>query len=272
MKRPESPSAWRGALIDALETAGRILRRHFLRGGKVVKKGPVDLVTIADRQADREIVRRLRRRFPDHDFLTEEFMPAGRPAAAKRRRWIIDPLDGTTNYAHGYAHACVSVAMEENGAIRIGGIYDPFKREMFLAERGKGAYLNGRRIRVSRTPRLIDGLLVTGFPYDRQKRARFYLSFYERLLKRTQGIRRLGAAALDLAYVACGRFDAYWEFNLKPWDVAAGWLIAEEAGGRVTDFRGRKYALTDTGQTLCSNGRLHESILRVLRVGLNRRV
>jgi myo-inositol-1(or 4)-monophosphatase len=176
----------------------------------------------------------------------------------------VDPLDGTINYAHGVPHACVSIGLEENGRVIMGAVLDPFKRELFFAASGRGAFVNGRRIRVSSKNKLIDSLLVTGFPYDRHKRATFYLKFYDAFMRRTQGIRRMGAAALDMAYVACGRFEGYWEFKLKPWDAAAGWVLVREAGGRVTDFRGRPYSLEDTGQTLCTNGRVHDDMARIL--------
>jgi myo-inositol-1(or 4)-monophosphatase len=239
-----------------------LIRRFARRPGRISYKGPVDLVTAADKAADRTIVRLLKSRFPDHGFLTEESQPR---VSRSRYRWIVDPLDGTTNFAHGLPHACVSIGLEKDGRMLAGGVLDPFRRELFLAVRGRGAHLNGRRIRVSGTARLIDSLLVTGFPYDRQKRARFYLSSYERFMTKTQGIRRMGAAALDLAYVACGRFDGYWEYKLHPWDVAAGWLLVEEAGGRVTNYQGRRYRLGETGQTLASNGRIHRAMVDTLR-------
>ncbi len=251
------------ALVRALRLAGTVLQRHFGRA-RVSLKGPVNPVTTADHAADRLIQRTLKKYFPAHGFLTEESKPR---RTSSPYRWIIDPLDGTVNYAHGVPHACVSIGLEKEGRVLVGGVFDPFKDELFLAVRGRGAALNGRPIRVSRKKRLIESLLVTGFPYDRQKRARFYLSFYERFMRRTQGLRRFGAAALDMAYVACGRFDGYWEFKINPWDAAAGWLLVEEAGGKVTDFRGRPYSLADTSQTLCSNGHLHRAMAAVLRSG-----
>lgn len=250
------------ALRRALAAAGAVIRRGFGRRFVVSHKGVVDIVTSVDRAAERAIVRVLRGAFPDHGFLMEE---SGERVAPSRYRWVVDPLDGTVNFAHGLPLSCVSIGLEKDGRPVLGGVLDPYRRELFTAGRGRGAHLNGRRIRVSSTPRLLDALLVTGFPYDRYKKARFYLSFVEKFMKRTQGLRRLGAAALDMAQVACGRFDGYWEFNLKPWDAAAGLLLVEEAGGRVTDFRGRPYRLTDTRQTLASNGRLHGAMLRLLK-------
>lgn len=259
-----APSAARleTALRRALAAAGSVIRRGFGRRFTVSHKGLVDIVTSGDGAAERAILRVLRGAFPDHGFLMEE---SGERIAASRYRWVIDPLDGTVNFAHGLPLSCVSIGLEKDGRVVLGGVLDPYRRELFTAARGRGAHLNGRRLRVSTTGRLLDALLVTGFPYDRYKKARFYLSFVEKFMKRTQGLRRLGAAALDMAQVACGRFDGYWEFNLKPWDAAAGLLLVEEAGGRVTDFRGRPYRLSDTRQTLASNGHLHPAMLRLLR-------
>jgi myo-inositol-1(or 4)-monophosphatase len=249
-------------LTSALREAGAIVRRASNRPIPVSYKGPVNIVTPTDKAAERAILRRLRRAFPDHGYLMEE---SGARPSPSPYRWVIDPVDGTVNFAHGVPHACVSIGLEKEGRMLVGGVYDPFKNELFLAVRGRGATLNNRSIRVSRTGRLINSLLVTGFPYDRYKRARFYLSFVQKFMERTQGLRRLGAAALDMAYVACGRFDGYWEFNLQPWDAAAGWLLVEEAGGRVSNFRGKPYSLADTRQTLCSNGPLHGKMLRILK-------
>jgi len=256
-----SAATIRRALVQALRAAGNV-HRHYAGGAfHVFHKGRVDIVTTADKVAERVILRMLRRVFPDHGFLMEE---SGEHRAASPFRWVVDPLDGTTNFAHGLRQSCVSIGLEKDGRVIAGGVYNPFPEEMFLAFQGKGAFLNGRRIHVSKTRRLMDSLIVTGFPYDRTKRAGFYLKFVERFMKRTQGLRRLGSAALDLAYVACGRFDGYWEFNLKPWDAAAGLLLVEEAGGQVTNFKGRTYGLSDTSQTLASNGRIHPSMIRLL--------
>lgn len=257
-----STDALLGALTGALAAAGDIIRKSFLRRPRISYKGPVNIVTSTDKAAEKRILDHIGRRFPDHGFLMEE---SGAHLSSSPYRWVVDPLDGTVNFAHGLPQSCVSIGLEKEGRMLLGGVLDPFKQELFLAVRGKGATLNGRRIRVSRTAKLIQSLLVTGFPYDRQKRAHYYLSFVEKFMVRTQGLRRLGAAALDMAYVACGRFDGYWEFNVNPWDVSAGWLLVEEAGGRVTDFRGRPYGLSDTSQTLCSNGILHGDMVGILR-------
>ncbi len=249
-------------LENALRAAGKIIMHFHVRSPKVTLKGPVDLVTEADKAADKKIVQIIRRQFPGHGFLTEESKPE---LSRSRFRWIIDPVDGTTNFAHKLPHACVSIGLEEDGRMRAGGVFDPFRKELFLAVRGKGARLNGRPIRVSRTKRLIDGLLATGFPYDRYKLAKFYLESNVRFMKKTQGIRRQGSAALDLAYVACGRYDGYWEFRLNPWDVSAGWLLVEEAGGRVTDYRGRPLVLNGVVQAVASNGLIHRAMTDTLK-------
>jgi myo-inositol-1(or 4)-monophosphatase len=262
--RTPSTTALLRALRLALAEAGQIHRRGARRAFSLSHKGLVDVVTSVDHAAERRILRVLRGAFPDHGFLMEE---SGQHVSRSPYRWVVDPLDGTVNFAHHLPISCVSIALEKDGRVVMGGVHDPFREETFLAVRGKGASLNGRLIKVSQTKKLIDALLVTGFPYDRYKKAAFYLSFVEQFMRCTQGIRRLGAAALDLAYVAAGRFDGYWEFNLKPWDVAAGSLLVEEAGGRISDFAGRPVSLTDTTQTLASNGLLHRPMLRRLSRG-----
>lgn len=248
----------KSTLMTCLTEAGKILRRGFGSSLDIRKKGPVDLVTKIDLAADRKIISIIRKRFPDHRLLTEESLPYH---GSSPFRWIIDPLDGTSNYAHELDMFCVSIGLEKDGKLILGGVYNPLKEELFFAESGQGATLNGRRIRPSRTRKLIDGLLVTGFPYDRQKKADYYLRFLKVALEDAQGLRRLGAAALDLAYVACGRFDAYWELNLKPWDAAAGVLIVQEAGGKVTGLDGKPLDLDGPIRLLASNGTLHPQIL-----------
>ncbi|MBK8871987.1 MAG: inositol monophosphatase [Elusimicrobia bacterium] len=261
MKKNPSTNLLLRALRRALAEAGAIHRRGARRTLNIDHKGLVDIVTDVDRAAEKKILGVLRGSFPDHGFLMEE---SGLHLSSSRYRWVVDPLDGTVNFAHRMPISCVSIGLEKDGRVLMGGVYDPFRNEEFLAVRGKGAALNGKKIRVSKTNTLINALLVTGFPYDRTEKAAFYLSFVEKFMKQTQGLRRLGAAALDMAYVAAGRFDGYWEFNLKPWDAAAGRLLVEEAGGRVTNFLGRPYSLADTSQTLASNGQVHGAMLRLL--------
>ncbi len=198
-------------------------------------------------------------------------IPSPQPSPQKGEggyRWIIDPLDGTTNFAHGFPQVCVSIGLELEGSIILGGVYDPCRDELFWAEKGRGAFLQTRkgtrRLRVSAVPRLTQALLITGFPYDRRERVDFYLSYLKAFMGKIQGIRRAGAAALDLCWVACGRVDGYWEWRLKPWDVAAGKIIVEEAGGRLSDFSGGPYDLYGD-QTLASNGKIHGEMLAILR-------
>lgn len=247
-------------LEKALIEAGSLLKRSFTGPLKISYKGPVSLVTQVDKQAERLIIGIIKKRFPHHSILAEESEPSG----TSNCKWIIDPIDGTSNFAHKLPIACVSIAFEENGVVQLGGIWNPFYNEWFWAEHGKGASLNGKKIRVSKTKTLKDSLLVTGFPYDRRKRARYYLDFMQAFMMKTQGIRRLGSAALDTCYVASGRFDGYWEFKLKAWDIAAAALVAKEAGAKLTDFSGKPMSIYGI-QTLVSNGHIHNQMLRVIK-------
>jgi myo-inositol-1(or 4)-monophosphatase len=253
----------RELLVDVLRRAGRVLSCRF---GKVTwrEKGRADLVTAADLESQKLILTSLRRAFAQDDYRAEE--DETRLTGAEYQ-WVIDPLDGTANYAHGYPVSCVSIGVLRGGTPELGGVFDPFRRELFLAERGRGATLNGRRLRVSAARRVADSLLLTGFAYDRDRRADFYLARFKAFLTRAHDIRRGGSAALDLAWIAAGRADGYWEYSLKPWDVAAGWLLVEEAGGKVTDFDGRPWRdpATIGARTLATNGRVHAEMLRVLR-------
>jgi myo-inositol-1(or 4)-monophosphatase len=210
------------------------LREHFGRPQEIEHKGEIDLVTALDRRAESLVVERIRAAFPDHTILAEEGSDGG---SSPRDRWLVDPLDGTTNYAHGYPFFAVSIAYEHAGRIVVGVIYDPLQDELFVAEAGGGAWLNDRPLRVSTTTRLVDSLLITGFPYDR---ALFpaALRLWDAFMVRAQAVRRAGAAALDLAYVAAGRGDGFWERPLQPWDMAAGSLIVTEAGGTISSYAG----------------------------------
>lgn len=252
----------RATLLAALRGAGALLKAELGRA-RVRYKGKANIVTQVDHASERFILRRILRRFPGHDFIAEE-----RPARVRGAEyaWVIDPLDGTTNYAHGFPAACVSIGLLRRGLPLLGGVFDPFRGELFWAERGRGARLNGRPMRVSRVRRVSESLLLTGFPYDRGARSRFYAEFYRTFMTRSHDVRRSGSAALDLAWVAAGRADGFWEFNLRPWDVAAGMLLVEEAGGRVGDFRGRPWPgpATFGRRTLATNGRIHAEMLRVL--------
>jgi myo-inositol-1(or 4)-monophosphatase len=236
--------------------AGALLMSYFDRQIKIEYKGDVDLVTAADRASEKLIVERLQTRWPEHGIVGEE---GTRSDVGADYRWLVDPLDGTTNFAHGYPVFCVSLAVEYQGQRIAGVVYDPTRDEMFAAKKGSGAQLNGEPIRVSSTPRLSECLVATGFPsHKRHKNPNIY--FYHQLTLRSHGVRRAGSAALDLCNVASGRFDGFWEFNLNPWDTAAGVLIVEEAGGRVTDFSGGPFQIASR-ETVASNGLVHEALL-----------
>jgi len=241
--------------------AGALLLPYFHRGLKIEYKGDADLVTAADRASEVLIRERIRQQFPSHDVLGEE---QGLSDQGGDYRWYVDPLDGTTNFAHGYPVFCVSMALEHRGddqSRRIAGVvYDPTRDELFTAELGKGAHLNGAPIHVSKAAQLKECLVATGFPsHKRHKNPNIH--FYHQITLRTHGVRRAGSAALDLCNVASGRFDGFWEFNLNPWDTAAGALIVEEAGGKVSRFDGSAFEL-DSRETLASNGLVHDALLR----------
>ena len=245
------------AVETALE-AGGILVSEFDHPAKISYKGEVDLVTQADKRSEEAIVRRLKGYFPKHAIVAEE---GGGQEGDGRHRWIVDPLDGTTNFAHGYPCFAVSIGFEQEGELVAGVIYQPITKELFTASRGEGAFLNERRIQVSQIEHLSTSLLATGFPST--KRARNpNIHYYWNFTLRSHGVRRDGSAALDLASVACGRFDGFWEFGLHPWDTAAGVLMVREAGGVVTSFSGQPYHVGDY-ETLASNGRIHIELRHV---------
>lgn len=237
--------------------AGHLLMDFFARRIGYTYKGDVDLVTEADKASEKMIVSRLRDEFPEHDIVGEE---GTRDATGSDYRWYVDPLDGTTNFAHGYPVFCVSLGLEYNGGLLAGVLYDPTRDEMFTAEKGLGAELNGHAIQVSKTTTLSESLLATGFPsHKRHKNPNIH--FYHQLTLRSHGIRRAGSAALDLANVAAGRYDGFWEFNLNAWDTVAGVLLVQEAGGTVTRFDGGPWRI-DSKETLASNGLLHDELMR----------
>ena len=239
--------------------AGALLLDAFQRRIGFTYKGDADLVTEADRASEKLITGRIAELWPTHDLVGEE---GARRETGSEYRWYIDPLDGTTNFAHGFPVFCVSVALEQRGERIAGVIYDPTRDELFSAEKGRGAVLNGKRISVSRVENLAECLAGTGFPsHKRHKNPNIH--FYHEITLRTHGVRRAGSAALDLASVASGRLDAFWEFNLNPWDTAAGVLLVEEAGGRVTDMRDGPWQL-DSRETLASNGRVHADFVRMM--------
>jgi myo-inositol-1(or 4)-monophosphatase len=243
--------------------AGKILVQH-LGSAKVTVKGDINLVTEADIAAENLIIERIRSYYPQHGILAEEsgeaIMVGGKRSDWK---WIIDPLDGTTNYAHSYPCFCVSIALEYKGELEIGVVYDPMRDEMFAAERGHGATLNDRKIRVSSVEELSAAMLCTGFPYNVRERPDFARDFTNFTMA-AQAVRRDGSAALDLAYVACGRFDGFWEDGLSPWDIAAGALLIREARGRVTNFKDEPLDIY-TEKVLATNGLVHDEMLRMLR-------
>jgi myo-inositol-1(or 4)-monophosphatase len=247
--------------IEAALAAGRIQRRYFRQDVKVDKKGPIDLVTAADLEVEREFRALIAARFPDHVVLGEE-QGAG-ASTASRFRWIIDPVDGTTNFAHGIALFCSSIALEIDGRLDIGVVYDPMAEELFTAERGRGAWLNGLPIRVSKCDQLIDSLLVTGFPYSVHEERQQMVNVFAAFLGEAQGVRRLGSAALDLCYVAAGRFDAFWEESLHPWDMAAAVVIVEAAGGRVSNYDDGPLNIFGR-QIIASNGSLHQAMVAAI--------
>lgn len=249
------------AAVEASQAAGALLLHYAEAGFQIEYKNPINLVTDADRAAEQCVIDHLKTRFPDHRFLAEE---RGRDEeGSSPYRWIIDPLDGTTNFAHGYPAYCVSIGLEYEGRCIIGVVFDPSRNELFTAMEHRGTCVNGRPIHVSNTQALDGSLLVTGFAYDIRETKRNNLDHFVKFALKAQGLRRTGSAALDLCYVAAGRFDGFWEVRLNPWDMAAGSVIAREAGGRLTDFNGKDLSIY--GQELvASNGRIHEAMLTLL--------
>ncbi len=250
--------------VERARAGGEVLRRYFASGVGVRHKGDIDLVTDADVAAEAEIIGAIRARYPEHGLLAEESGEEGQGDV----RWIIDPLDGTVNFAHGIPHWSVLIAVQQRTGDRftteIGVVYDPTRDELFVAERGKGATLNGKPIRVSKTARLIDSMGVTGFAYDRLRGPHDNHAEFCALNLVTQGVRRFGSAGLDLAYVANGRFDLYWEYGLKPWDLVAGALLVAEAGGRVTDLAGAAIDPSLGGEVAATNGATHSGLVAAL--------
>lgn len=250
-----------GDAIEIAKRAGSVLREHYGEKQKIHFKGEIDLVTEVDRQAEDLIVAEIRKKYPDHSILTEESPPLEK---ASSYRWIIDPLDGTTNYAHGYPFFAVSVAAERDGEVVAGAVYDPLRDECFSARAGGGALLNGAPIRVSSIDLLRRSLLATGFPYDINTSDETNMEYFEAYARSAQALRRDGSAALDLCYLACGRFDGFWELKLRPWDTAAGYLIVSEAGGKITGLLGEPYSIYD-GDILGSNGLIHHQMVEVVQ-------
>lgn len=256
---------WVPKAAEIAREGGARLREFFAQGVETEYKGDVDLVTVADRTVEKLIRGRLSEVFPEHGIYGEE---GTRERLDAEYRWYVDPLDGTTNFAHGFPQFCVSMGLEhrpagtkpeQDGTLVAAVIYDPLRDELFAAERGQGARLNGRPVHASRISQIAEALLATGFP-SRKRHASPNIHFYQEFTLRSHGVRRAGSAALDLAYVASGRLDAFWEFNLNPWDTAAGVLLVQEAGGKVTRFDGTPFRL-DSREVLASNGLIHQELL-----------
>jgi myo-inositol-1(or 4)-monophosphatase len=256
------------AAEESSRKAGNMLKKHFDTYREIKFKGAVNLVTNFDEQAQQMIFEHLSNCFPKHDFLAEEDLCEER---GSEFRWIIDPLDGTTNFAHRFPIYCTSIALEKNGKIFLGVVYDPMREEMFTAIRGRGSWLNGREITVSSVADLDRSLLSTGFPYDVRESEENNLEHFASFVTKAQAVRRCGSAAMDLCYVACGRFDGFWELKLSSWDVAAGALIAIEAGGLVSDFQGKGFSIFGQ-EILASNSLIHNQMIKVLQLSKQKRL
>ena len=253
---------WVGFAGSLAREAGGLLYEKLNSQHQVHYKGTIDLVTEADKMSEDLIMTAISRRWPNHGILSEESAEKNEEAPM---RWIVDPLDGTTNYAHGFPFFCVSIALEQDGRVILGTIYDPVRDELFAAERGSGAYCNGRKLHVSSEGDLSRSLLATGFPYDIRVSKENNLNYFNAMALRAQAVRRPGAAALDLSYLASGRLDGFWELKLKPWDTAAGCLLIEEAGGLITDLAGQPWNIFSPG-LVASNRLIHEQMMDVLRI------
>jgi myo-inositol-1(or 4)-monophosphatase len=248
--------------IEAVVRAGDMQMAGFGKAHQVDKKGTIDLVTEVDLAVERMFREMIGARFPDHQILAEEM--GGAATVPPGPCWVFDPIDGTTNFAHGLPIFCASLALEMNGVAEVAAVYDPNRRELFTAERGGGAFLNGVPLRVSSADQLVDAMLVTGFPYDVHARVEEIVGLFAQFVGRARAVRRLGSAAIDLCWVAAGRMDGFWESDLKPWDIAGGALIVAEAGGRVTTLTGEPFT-SRGGHVLATNGRLHDAMLDVIR-------
>jgi myo-inositol-1(or 4)-monophosphatase len=266
---PPTTFVWVDKAAEIAREAGARLREFLAAGVATEYKGDVDLVTVADRTVEKLIRTRIGEAWPDHGVYGEE---GTREGMERQFRWYVDPLDGTTNFAHGVPQFCVSMGLEQrtgklgegdDGALVAGVIYDPMRDELYCAEKSRGAFLNGKPMRVSRIPDLAESLVATGFP-SRKRHDNPNIHFYHEFTLRSHGVRRAGSAALDLAYVSCGRYEAFWEFNLNPWDTAAGILLLEEAGGKVTDFAGGPFRL-NSREVLASNGLIHDEMVGLFK-------
>ncbi len=249
-------------LLEATREAGKIIA-HYFQGSFAVenKEGINNLVTEVDKHAESRIIEIIKSNFPDHSIISEE---VGEMIQDSPYKWIIDPIDGTVNFAHGIPLCCVSIGLKHEKQLILGAVYNPMMNELFFAEKGKGAFLNDKPISVSKKSDFRKACLVTGFPYKWPESKEHPIRVFERFILQGLPVRRLGSAAIDLCWVACGRFDGFWEYNLSSWDVAAGYLIVEEAGGRITNFDGDKYSVFDK-ETLATNGYIHDEMLRIIK-------
>ncbi len=250
--------------LDAVKktavTAGKMIKRHLGRVRRIEYKGAINIVTDVDKKAEALIIKELKKSFPDYGVLAEE-SPEQKRGSAK---WIIDPLDGTTNFAHGFPFFAVSIGLEKEGRVVLGAVYDPLREELFYARRGKGAFLNKKKIGVSTVKKIAKSFLATGFSYTFKDKKNNNINNFANFMQASLAVRRAGAASLDLCYVACGRFDGFWELDLFPWDMAAAAVIIEEAGGKLSDFRGRKFSLYNNN-ILASNGYIHSRMVKILK-------
>ncbi len=252
----------KGVLLTATQEAGKIIQQYFNGVFKIDHKESVNnLVTEVDKLSEDRIIDVIRAVYPAHTIISEE---VGEMIKVSEYQWIIDPIDGTVNFAHGIPLCCVSIGLMHNNQLLMGAVYNPMMNELFFAERGKGATLNGEPIRVSTKKDFSTACLVTGFPYKWPDNTEHPIKVFERIVMQGLPVRRLGSAAIDLCWVACGRFDGFWEYNLNSWDVAAGYLVLQEAGGRITDFDGAEYNVFEK-ETLATNGLIHDQMLRLIR-------
>ena len=255
--------AYLATAVEAVIHAGDVQLARVGEQQRIEKKGTIDLVTETDREIERQFRSLIAGRFPSHEVLGEEFSPAADRERVPEFCWLFDPIDGTTNFAHGLPIFCASLALEINGEAVAAAVYDPNRRELFTAERGSGAWLNGVPLHVTSETNLIDSLLCTGFPYDVQQKPDELVGLFAHFLGVSRAVRRLGSAAIDLCYVAAGRLDGFWEMHLAPWDIAAGSLIVAEAGGRVTSIDGTRFG-SRRGNVLASNGPIHEQMMQAI--------
>jgi len=254
----ENLTKYKKVLFEAADESAKILLKNFNTNFKIGRKTSYnDLVTEIDKKSEKKVIEVIHSYFPEHNVLSEE---AGNLNINSDYIWIVDPIDGTVNYAHSLPIFCISIALEIKKKVKLGLVYNPFSGEKFFSEEGKGAFLNGKKISVSNKKYLKDGILVTGFPYNAKNNVDHCIDHFVNFLKLGLPIRRLGSAALDLCYVACGRFEGFWEVSLNPWDVAAGYLILNEAGGKFTDFFGKKYSIYGK-QIVATNGKIHSEMI-----------